>query len=288
MSAELDSLLAEYESVRNKPDATHFELVAVEHKIWDQLKLEHGAGLTKSPEVGERRDWFVSRYGGKSSTYDNRFTIYNAGAWAHTLFEYVKDEVMSLAQAKDLLGKAKRLAIQKKLPPSTVLASLLHNPTESSPEEPDEAVNPGSVGTLRKFFKLVTKLAEEHLEETLIGVSVDEYHKQTLVDDFRDSLDLLIREFGTKISRTKSDTRASARRDTSATSFKWACEVLSLKYTYREKNIDMKLVKRRKNERALQLHPDRNPNNPNAKRELERVIEAYGIIEKYCSQSRSQ
>lgn len=284
MSAELDALLAEYEELRGKVNVTHLELVSQEHKIWNQLKLEYGTGLTKRPEIGERREWFASRFGGMTSSYDNRFTIYKAGAWAHSLFDFVEQGVMSLGKAKSIVGRAKQITSRKKIPPSEALVIALseNTPTSEDEEVEQQSLDPVPVGTLKSFHRHVSHLAAAHTEEALSGMNVTDYHRQTLIEDFMLSLDLLIREFGRKINQVKGDTRTASKRAVGAVQFNWACEVLGLKYRFDDSEVDMEAVKRRKNKRALELHPDRNPNNPKAAQELDRVIEAYEILEAYC------
>ncbi len=286
MTAELEDLMREYTSIREKEGITHLDLVILEHKIWDQLKLEHGTGLTKRPEVGERRDWFVKHFGGQTSTYDNRFTIYKAGSWAHSLLDLVDKGTISLGVAKNLVGEAKRVAKRRQVSPAEALQFVLENEGSETHEEDDDEPSPplsAPIGTMRSFHRTVTVLAEGHLEEALSSVVVNEYYKRTLIDDFRDSLDLLIREFGRRINQVKHDTKLSSKRAVGAVRFNWACEVLGLKYEWGEDNIDMVAVKARKNKRTLELHPDRNKSNPQAGRELERVLEAYEILEQYTS-----
>lgn len=290
MASELDSLVSEYEQLRAKEGVTHLELVTLEHKIWNQLKLDHGTGLTKRPEVGERRDWFTTRFGGQTSTYDNRFTIYKAGQWAHILFDHVERGIMSLGKAKTIVGLAKKLTLKKKIPPAEALALVLADNAQDTDDDEDgidieeqQSLDPVPVGTLKSFHRHVSHLAAAHLEETFSGMNVAEYHRQTLIEDFNDSLDLLIREFGQKINKVKGDTRTASRRTVGAVKFNWACQVLGLKYRFDEDEVDLEVAKRRKNRRALELHPDRNPNNPKAAEELDRVIEAYEILETYCS-----
>ncbi len=289
MSSELDALLSDYDATRLREGVTHLELVILEHKIWDQLKLDHGTGLTKRPEVGERRDWFVKRFGGQSSTYDNRFTIYKAGSWAHPLFDLVEKGVMSLGTAKNIVGQAKRITKRKQISPADALkAALENNGDYEGDDELDQTSNPlpAASGSLRSFHRTVTLLAEQHLEESFSEIHADDYFKRTLLDDFRDSLDLLIREFGQKINRVKAEAKLSSRRAAGAAQFELACEALGLKYKWGDQ-VDMRIAKQRKNKRSLELHPDRNPDNPQAARELERVLNAYEILEIYSGRHRS-
>lgn len=288
MSAELETMMRDYKFLKLGLGVTQLELAVQEHKIWDQLKFEHGAGLTKSPEIGERREWFVRQFGGRPSTYDNRFTIYKAGSWAHRLFDLVDQETLSLGAAKDLVSEAKIIAKRKQISPADALLVALEAGDSSSPlPQPGvhQALPPMSTGSLRDFHRAVTTLAEAHLGESLADISVDHYHKQTLIDDFRDSLDILIREFGRKISQVKGDTRLASKRNVGAVRFNWACEVLGLRYEWGVNKVDMRMVKARKNKRVLDLHPDRNPDNPAARKELERVLEAYDILEQYTGGS---
>ena len=281
MSAELDALMGEYEELRVKEGATHFELVTLEHKIWDQLKLEYGPGLTKGSEVGERRDWFVKRYGGQSSTYDNRFTIYKAGTWAHGLFDLIERDILSLGVAKNLVGEAKRLSKRRQISPAEALKAVLEK-DDTVDQEKDPVPIAAPTGSLRSFHRTVTLLAEQHIEEAFSDLQVNDYFKHTLLEDFRDSLDLLIRELGQKINRVKGDTKLAAKRTVGAVRFEWACEVLGLKYKWGD-SVDLAVARQRKRKRSLELHPDRNPGNKSAAEELERVLQAYEVLETYTS-----
>lgn len=282
MQDEIDALCEVYEQKRKTDGVSQKEIASLEHKIWTAMKAKYGTGLTRHPDVGERRDWFVKQFGGSPSKYEYRFTIYNLGDWAHQLYDLVDKGAFELHEAKSLAVKSKELSRRLSKPPVDILQDLLKggDPTVSKnghKAEPDEDVT-----NIKGFQRQVSRLASLCVEEALQDMSVEDYHRETLVADFKDSLDLLIRDFGRKISNVKKNTKVTAKKKIGAVKFNWACEVLGLKNKFGDE-LDMAKAKARKNKRALELHPDRNPGNPHADEELDRVIEAYEILEAYSS-----
>jgi len=278
--SDIQVLMNEYRTLKDREGVKQLELVTLEYKIWDLMKRTHGTGITKNQDIGVRRDWFVRQFGGPPSMYEYRFTIFNAGVWAHGLFDLVDQRSMQLSEAKEVIAKVRRTVAQKKTSPTVVLNEIL-NGGEVQTETTDTDLVPVYISG--KFRQQVSLLVEKHVEELMIGVAVEDYHRETLIADFRDSLDLLIRELGRKITRVKSETKRSAKRSVGALRFNWACEVLGLNYQFDKSEVDMRLVKKRKNERALALHPDRTKNDPKSTKELDRVMEAYELLEAYTA-----
>lgn len=296
METKLDELLELYDALVKQEKPGQLALVRLEQAIWEQLKLSQGRGATKTPEVGERRDWFFKRYGGSVSNYEHRATIYNAGPWAHNLFDKVDSGILKLSFAAIAVRRAKQIGRQylitydAALPQALdeLIQSGIKSVKESRPKVPIETAleifDQGNTANSKVFYRKVMTLAASFIEVSFKDRYVDEYYKQRLVDDFNDSLELLIQEFRKKINQTKRDTIDDGIKEVGAAKFAWACEVLGLAYEFGAP-VDMRLAKKRKQKRALELHPDRNQNNPKAGEELDNVMEAYAVLENYSNKN---
>lgn len=295
MGAELDALVESYRALR-AGNPGQLELVKLEHRIWDQVKLDEGKGVTKAIMAGERRDWFFTRFGGNVSSYEHRASIYNAGTWAHRLFTLIDQGSIKHSFAAMAVRRAKQLARERQIPAEDALAITLQEMTSGSAPEAEESLKPsedveipqdlidsfdhGATANSKLLYRRIMALAGAYLESAFKGRHINEYFKRKLSDDFSDSLELLIQQFRKDVSTVKRDTRDDGIKEIGAARFAWACEVLGLNYRFGQV-VDMRLIKSRKNRRALDLHPDRNRTNPKAHEEMENVLEAFAILATY-------
>lgn len=279
MGAELDELSEQYKQLRAKPNVTQLELARAEHTLWHRVILEYG-GRTRV-EIGERRNWFVLQFGYTVSEYEIRASIYNSGVWAHKFFEYMDRGTLKITTCALLLRRAKQLIKQKALSTDQAFEqTMAEHSGQITAEEPESEV-PISVASSRGFHRQITLLTEAYVRDLFKGWHIDDYHLQKLIADFRDSIDVSITELRVRLQHVKRDVRDEGIREIGKTRFEWACQVLGLtQYKYKDP-INMTLVKRRKNKRALELHPDRNQSNPKAAEELNSVFEAFAILSQY-------
>jgi hypothetical protein len=295
MSNGRDTLVAlavEYAALREAGNAGQLRLAVLEHQIWNQLKLDQKDGLDTSP-VEMRRNWFHRRfspkYGGNISDYMLRNAIYNAGSWAHPLFDRVDHGFIKLSAAALVVREAKKMAKGSGIDQSTALARIIETPTKCKQPAPisteSDITFDGSAGTNSKaFLHKAHALAAAYVEVAFASTYIDKYYKDRLIADFKDSLDLAVAELRKGIYKTKLDTKDDGIQEIGETNFVWACEVLGFTYSFGDP-VDMKAVKTRKNKRSLELHPDRNQDSPGVRAEFERVQEAYIILESYSRKS---
>lgn len=299
--SKLKELEEEYKVLRSKQDASSLELVKLEDRIWHEYKIEHGKGAIPS---GGRREYFHAKYGGefggKVSEYEARATVFNAGAWAHTLFDQIDRGFIKLSFATLAVREAKNLAITHQVDHDIALKQVIQNitgvkrapsagtaPTDKQPGELPEAsaeFEKSANANSKAFTARVKVLADAYIESAFKGVYIDEYHKKRIIADFKDSVALLVSDLKRDIYKVKQNTKDEGIHEVGETNFTWACEVLGFNYTFGHP-INMRTVKTRKNKRSLELHPDRNPGNAAVAKEFQRVQDAYNLLAQYSEKN---
>ena len=299
LSKAIEDQIVGYINYRRTHNVTHLGMAEREHSIWAAIKKQYGKGVTQA--VGERRDWFRARFIGifedALSTYEARAFMYNAGAWAHTLFELIDQNQIALKLASTPVSKASKLIRDACVEPTTALGRVMNvsgmettakrKPARAKKcKKEDTVVFDGSAnGNSRKLNLHIRDLASVFLEATFKDVYIDKYHVDRLKVDFNDSVDLLLEDFGKKVTKVKSGTRDDGMNEISRTDFRWACEVFGTTYEWGG-HVNMRSIKKRKNQRVLDLHPDRNQSNTAAaEAEMKSVLDAFELLENYTSKN---
>jgi hypothetical protein len=308
MARALEKAMIDYGRARLTGSASSYDLALLEHKIWKLVKQRHGARVTK--KVGERRDWMSKEFGGSTSTYDQRAKIFNAGKWAHVLFEKMDKDNMPLIHASEIVTHIKEgLKLDPSGKPKVLLEQVLESYTGQykdiravqwvtqprskrpadrkkgrrgiGPKSP-EAVSLGIRS--RKYKEDVKALTKEFLDASLATLDhTDPYLRDKIIESFNLSIDQTVEEFRYELDTLKKETRLGFKsiHQVGKRRFDVACEVLQLHDAAYGKPIDMKKVARRMRIRARDLHPDRNP-TPEAKEEYQAVTDAFKTLQDYA------
>lgn len=296
----LRDLLSDYAQVTAIQPPDSLEHARLEDLIWDNIKAAHGRGITQA-RMGERRDWFSKRFGGKPSYYEGRAMLYSAGEWAHIIFHAIDSDNMSLLFARQCIHRAKALARLHGIAPRTALEAVIsqfQGTTKSidntvikashvaaSAQEPAE-------GTSSKGFKYsIMHQAKAFAEASMEGYDVEPMVREKACDEFEVSLARVIKDFLHTVSRKKSEAKRDGLEKIGTTRFAYACEVLGLPIKFGAKLARRRLDKSFR-ERAAPLR--RKIDSPNsaadkealqaAADELRRVNDAYELLMVYVKQ----
>jgi hypothetical protein len=304
MPKNLDELIETYqERLRDKdnPPGSQ-ELAELEDEIWNAHKLMEGVGTTKK-EGGERRDWFTSKFGGRSTDYERRSTLWNAGQWAWVCFEKIDKEVYNYNSATHLLRAVKQVARNTGAPMSEVMrvaVDLFDGTHMRTLEGLEEAVvkrgkkapsttkvvsetgpySPNPTASSKEFKARIQKVVHEYLEHLFRKNPVTDYYKGQLEDEFMASIDVTVDELRKNIQSSKRYARNEILTSVNQSDFELACEVLGLTLLYGDP-IDAKterLITRRFQSRAGALHPDAKPGERD---EFELVVKAHETMKQY-------
>lgn len=267
------------------------ERARLEHELWNAVKLLCRLGELES-DVRERRVWFQTTFGGTVREYDDRSIILNSGTWAHTLFDCVDNADLRLDYAVLMVRRAKELAAPRKMKPGDALEQV-YKQFDGTPRsireaalkrvvEPEVKGNGAFSGARSKDLRAqIMHLVEEYVRDATEGWDMDDYHKTSVQEDFRISMDQLVDELFDNMSRAKIQTRRENIARIGAEKFAWACEVLAVPGKF-GREIDMQRVMKQKRARLRDLHPDRNESE-SAVQEFRYVNEAYGILKAYAA-----
>lgn len=295
MSQRLEKVMMSYSRARLTEAASSLELARLEHQIWELMKAKHGKKVTK--QVGERRDWMQKQFGGNTTTYDHRANIYNAGKWAHVLFEKIDSKELPLAHASLIAAHVKAgvkmyIGIKPKVFMEQILTeyrgtpnsitTIKWKPGSRKNQVNAESIPPASVVAHSRQLKIeVNRLAEAYMARTMESVEkdLDPYLRDKILENFKLSIDQTVDEFRREIETYKRDIKRRAQ-PVGKRRFDLACEVLSFNGTY-GKPIDIKEVARKMRIRARDLHPDVNP-SPEAKKEYLAVTDAFSVLQEYA------
>jgi hypothetical protein len=244
-----------------------------------------------APAGVNKRDWAANMLGVGTSTIEQHRMLLKQGGWCDALWRRI-DDGMALSRAVKIAKRAVELcgpatgpdvALHKALkefgePASEFVADRRHTPEQRQIKSKEFA---REIDTLaREYAAIMAYGAEPHkvknLTEEFTGMV------RAALEDFRDGLNK---------ARALAEEQVKPKKIGKRT-FEYACEVLGLRARF-GKPLDMAEVKRRKNRRALDLHEDRHQHLPEELRqpmrqELERVLEAYSILDTYSDQQEGR
>jgi hypothetical protein len=302
MPRDLDDLIQKYRdriADKKSPPGSR-ELAEMEDEIWELRKRIEGSGTTKTA-AGERRDWFSTQFGGSAVPYEKRGTILRAGKWAWICFERIDSGVYNYSSATYLIRHVKNIFRRTAINPQIVMDKAVEmfdgtnksianlenvvrpKRTTPSPKVNESAAYSSSANASSKEFRArMNHVVASYLEHIFQQNPVHDFYRGQLEDDFMASIDVLIDELRKKIQSSKRFARNEIVTTVSQSDFELACEVLGLSLVYGD-SIDDKterLITRRYQRRAGELHPDKNPGSA-ARDEYQNVNEAYETMKSY-------
>jgi hypothetical protein len=296
----LEELLSEYEKLRQRPTLSTLDMAQLEHDIWDLERIIQGRGITKGKD-GEMRDWFTTRYGGGSATYERRSTVFRAGPWAHKLFEQIDKKRMSLTAAIICVRRTKTLAKQTGLSAESVVQAILdqHDGTlmslenatvDSHPNVRAPTNEPSDKLSSRSFKSKLMKFASDFADDTTSGYSIEPVYRQRLIAEFEVSLGRVVTDFLKDVTNHKGLAKRVGLEKIGSSRFNYSCEVLGLNAKFGDA-LDIRRVNKAFRRRAAPLrrvvdvgHNDNNEAVSAARKELEAVNQAYELLRTYVKQ----
>jgi hypothetical protein len=244
-----------------------------------------------APGGVNKRDWTAKTLGVGTASVEHHRRLLKYGGWSDILWNRI-DQGLSLTRAVQIAQKALELtspgtgpdvALHKALkafgePASEVVADRHHTPEQRQTKS-------------KEFGREIDTLAREYAAAMSYG---SEPHVVTrLTDEFIGMVRSAFEDFRNGLNRARKLAEENTKpKKIGKRSFDYACEVLGIRARF-GKSLDMTEVKRKKNRRALDLHEDRHQHLPEEtrqpmKEELERVLEAYGILETYSEQQEGR
>jgi hypothetical protein len=241
--------------------------------------------------------WFKDNLGVSSGLLEYRVSLTDAiGAtgWADPVFERI-DNGMSYTEATGLVRRASKrakyegnltLAQSLKLEMDELKAKRLTisgTSTKKSTSPKVVAAEKGSAA--KKLLANIESLVQEYLDET--SESVDPYLIAKCKADFIDTIKIAYADLRSALIYARSDSKDTVLEKVGKKRFEQACQVLGMTKAKFGKPISLTEIKRRKNRRAIELHPDRNQNLPESQQkklehEFSVVIDAYKVLEMYA------
>jgi hypothetical protein len=273
----LDSLVQKYR--KTAKSLTEKERAQLELDIW-----------TFAPAGVPKRDWLAKTLGVGTAAIEHHRYLLRLGSWVDPLWSRV-DNGMALTRAATIAKRAAELtganagpdlALQRALkefgePASDVVASKRHTPEQRQAKS-------------KEFGREVDTLAKEYAAVMTYGVEA--HIVKQLTDEFTGMVKAAFEDFRNGLNRARNQADEGTKKKIGKHMFDYACEVLGLRARF-GKPLDITEVKKIKNRRALELHPDRHQHLPEEQQrpmrdELERVLEAFGILETYCDQQEGK
>ena len=293
---ELQTLIDRYK-VALFDKKNNLELAELESQMWTLKRKGDGPGGTKV-EKGERRDWFQTIFGGGTAQYDFRGLIYNAGEWAWSVFELADSGKCGLHTASRVITLARQYSRRNQITPQDALTFLLteFNGSVTSLEKIAQAPPPiiattqnkEETGSLQNVFKhRVLNAGREYLRKSL-GPAVSDIVRSRLEEDFSASLQVLIDDVRSSVSKVQRQTRQEVIHKVNRADLAWACEVLGLGTIRYGQDIDLKKCRRLRMHRLRDLHPDNNPSDTEGQKtakaaEYQNVNNAFEVVEAYLN-----
>ena len=266
------------------------QVALLEQEIRNELK-----NSTALQSRQDMREWFNKELGVGAGYFDNRHALIYAGPWTDVLFDRI-DRGMTISTAASLARQSKSLGRAKGIEFSAALKLVLaeYAKKQKIPKLSNAKEKKETDPTIKKqqdaktFIARVEALARDYAHD--VGTDIEQHDLQKITDDFVGMFREAYNDFRRDLNRARRMTKEYSKPKVKIgrVRFNFACEVLSLKYIF-GKPIDLREVKRRKNQRAMELHEDRYQHLPEKQRqrmaeELQQVIEAYEIFDSYNEQ----
>lgn len=274
----------------NEPPKLSKQLCLLESEIRKelaQLKIKHADVLK----------WFNENLGVTAGIHEYRVSLTEAIAggstWADPVFDRIDNHGMSYTMAAKLVRRASKraktsgeltVAQALKLEMDELREKRLIIPHTSKSENPvKRAASRGNAS--KGLISGIELLVEEYIETTSAGI--EPYLVSKYKGDFLATIKIAYQEFTFAMSRARQSHKLTTIEKVGKKRFSQACQVLGLSKAVFGKPINLLDVKRRKNKRAVELHPDKHQGLPASQlekieQEFNVVMDAYRVLETYA------